>query len=155
MWRIKPDLYESIQSSIVEPTCAESLSMASGKFCESWKRYSADFNMHFIKFTESNNEFFQPFYHNKFAVDIDSTSVVTLSWSTSLKNYSRVTFDVSAAHGLHHRFCDSRNDPKIYYRKAEKLYNLSAMRQHMFLSAQAWRYYTQCTVWFLTLVLSS
>ena len=29
--------------------------------------------MHFIKFTESNNEFFQPFYHNKFAVDIDST----------------------------------------------------------------------------------
>ena len=44
--------------------------MASGKFCESWKRYSADFNMHFIKFTESNNESFQPFYHNKFAVSI-------------------------------------------------------------------------------------
>ena len=32
--RIKSDLYESIQSSIVEPACAESLSIASGKFCE-------------------------------------------------------------------------------------------------------------------------
>ena len=29
------------------------------------------------------------------------------------------------------KFCDSRNDPKIYYRKAEKLYNLSGMR-HVF-----------------------
>ena len=27
-------MYERIQSSIVEPVCAESLSIASGKFCE-------------------------------------------------------------------------------------------------------------------------
>ena len=27
-------MYESIQSSIVEPVCAESLCIASGKFCE-------------------------------------------------------------------------------------------------------------------------
>ena len=39
--RIKSDLNESIQSLIVEPACAESLSIASGKFCETicWFQY--------------------------------------------------------------------------------------------------------------------
>ena len=32
-------MYESIQSSIVEPACVESLSIASGKFCENHQRY--------------------------------------------------------------------------------------------------------------------